>query len=342
MRAFLEKKGVSLSPKVYFIDALSYMALGLFSSLIIGLIIKTLGEQLPLPFVSSHMMEIGELAMNVIVWGGAIGVAVAYGLQAPPLVLFAALFSGALGAEAGGPAGAFIAALVSTETGKLISKETGLDIILTPFVTIVTGYIAGSFIGIPIGTFLQWFGGMINWATVQEPFLMGIVVSVLMGLALTAPISSLAISLMLSLEGIAAGAAAAGCAAQMIGFATISYKDNSFGGVIAQAIGTSMLQIGNVIRKPLVMIPPVVAGAIVGPMATTVFYLENNAAGAGMGTSGFVGQIMTIETMGWSGGVVTALLLTHFLIPFIVCLMMAFWFRNRKWIKPGDLAIESK
>lgn len=171
---------------------------------------------------------------------------------------------------------------------------------------------------------------------------MGVVISVLMGVALTAPISSLAISLMLSLEGIAAGAAAAGCAAQMIGFATLSYKDNSLGGVIAQAVGTSMLQIGNIIRKPVVMLPPVVAGAVVGPMATTVFHLENNAAGAGMGTSGFVGQIMTIQTMGWSNGVVMALSLTHFLMPIVVCFIMGVWFRKRKWIMPGDLVIESK
>ncbi|SIS52408.1 PTS transporter subunit IIC [Salimicrobium flavidum] len=342
MKDFLKKKDISLSPKVYFIDALSYMALGLFSSLIIGLIIQTIGEQLPLAFISDHLMRMGDLLMNVIVWGGAIGVAVAYGLKAPPLVLFAALFSGAIGAETGGPAGAFIAALVSTEIGKIISKETSLDIILTPFLTIVTGYTAGTLIGVPIGSFLQWFGEVINWATVQEPLLMGIVVSVLMGIALTAPISSLAISLMLSLDGIAAGAAAAGCAAQMISFATISYKDNSFGGIVAQAIGTSMLQIGNVIRKPIVLIPPVLAGAVAGPVATVVFTLENNAAGAGMGTSGLVGQIMTIETMGWSTSVGIALLVSHLLVPFTISVIVGVWFRKKQWIKPGDLAIESK
>ncbi|PBB05016.1 PTS transporter subunit IIC [Salimicrobium humidisoli] len=341
MRAYLEKKGVSLSPKIYFIDSLSYMALGLFSSLIIGLIIQTVGERMPLAFLSTHLIEMGDLLMNVLIWGGAIGVAVAYGLNAPPLVMFAALFSGALGAEAGGPAASFTAALISTELGKLISKETSLDIILTPLVTIVTGYTAGSLIGIPISAFLEGFGNIINWATVQEPVLMGILVSVLMGIALTAPISSLAISLMLSLEGVAAGAAAAGCAAQMISFAVLSYKDNTPGGIIAQAIGTSMLQIGNVIKKPVTMIPPVIAGAAVGPLATVVFTLENNAAGAGMGTSGFVGQIMTVETMGWSREVGIAILVTHFSVPIIVTIILGIWFRRKGWIKPGDLAIET-
>ena len=340
MKTFLQKKGVHISVHTYLITALSYMALGLFSSLIIGLIIKTIGEQIQMGPVSDAFIEMGAFAMDTKIWGGAIGAAIAYGLKAPPLVIFASLFSGALGAELGGPAGSYIAALFATEFGKLISKETKLDIILTPFLTIVVGYVMGSIVGPPIGQFMTGFGAVINWATNQQPLLMGVLVAVLMGLALTAPISSLAISLMLSLEGVAAGAATVGCAAQMIGFAVISYRDNGFGGFIAQGIGTSMLQIANVVKNPLIIIPPTIAGAILAPFATVWLQLENNAAGAGMGTSGFVGQIMTFQSMGFTWEVAGAMLVLHFIGPAVISLLVAFWFRKRGWIKSGDMKIE--
>src|SRR5690625_2579977 len=209
MKAFLQKKGVSLSPREYFITALSFMALGLFSSLIIGLIIKTTGEQQIvidyLPKIAEGLREMGAFAMDNKIMGGAIGVAIAYGLQAPPLVLFSALFAGAFGSELGGPAGSYVAALIATEMGKLVYETTRVDIIVTPFTTIFIGYTTGKFIGIPIQQGMLWLGEMINWSTTQKPVIMGIIVAVLMGWALTAPISSVAIAFMLSLDGLAAG-----------------------------------------------------------------------------------------------------------------------------------------
>lgn len=340
MRKFLERKGVTLSPREYFITALSYMALGLFSSLIIGLIIKTIGEQLVEKFgiqAASVLIDIGTLAMSLM--GPAIGAAIAFGLQAPPLVIFAAIITGAAGAELGGPAGSYVAALLSTEIGKVVSKETKLDIIITPFVTIATGYAVASFIGPHIQSFMEWFGNVIMWATDQRPFVMGILVAVLMGWALTAPISSLAIALMLDLNGLAAGAAAIGCAAQMIGFATSSYRENGLGGWMAQGIGTSMLQVANIVKNPLILIPPTVAGAVLAPFATVWLGLINNAPGAGMGTSGFVGQIMTFKTMGFSWGIFIQIVILHMIAPALISLGLSEWMRKMGWIKYGDMKI---
>ncbi|MCP3025343.1 PTS transporter subunit IIC [Halobacillus sp. A5] len=336
MKRFLEKKGIHISVHAYLITALSYMALGLFSSLIIGLIIQTIGNQLNIaPFI-----EMGSFAMESKIWGGAIGAAIAYGLKAPPLVIFAALFSGAYGAELGGPAGSYAAALIAAEFGKLISKETRIDIILTPFVTIVIGFTVGSFIGPPIDRFMTGFGQVINWATLQQPIIMGMVVAVLMGIALTAPISSLAIALMLSIDGLAAGAATVGCAAQMVGFAVISYRDNGIGGAIAQGIGTSMLQVANIVKNPIILVPPTIAGAVLAPVATVWLHFENNAAGAGMGTSGLVGQIMTFESLGFSWQVAGGILMLHFIGPAVISLLVAGWFKKKGWIKPGDMVID--
>lgn len=343
MRAFLNRKGVSLSPKEYFITALSYMALGLFSSLIIGLIIQTAGNQLDFEFVplaiQEALIEMGTFAMDPKITGGAIGVAIAYGLKAPPLVIFAALFSGAFGYDLGGPAGSYVTAVIATEAGKLIYKETRIDILLTPFVTIVTGFIVGAFIGPPINTFMVGLGDLIKWATAQQPFIMGIIVAVLMGWALTAPISSLAIALMLSLDGLAAGAAAVGCSAQMVGFAVASYRENGVGGALAQGIGTSMLQIANVLRKPIIILPPTIAGAILAPFATVWLEMVNNDLGAGMGTAGFVGQIMTFEAMGFSWDVLWMVLSLHIIGPAVIAWAVSEWFRKKEWIKPGDMKI---
>ncbi|MEQ6388731.1 PTS sugar transporter subunit IIC [Bacillaceae bacterium S4-13-58] len=335
MREFLKKKGVSLSPREYFITALSYMALGLFSSLIIGLIIETAGTQLNLP----ALQEMGAFAKDVKVWGGAIGVAIAYGLQAPPLVAFSALFAGAFGAVLGGPAGSYIAAVLAVEIGKLVSKSTKIDIILTPLVTISVGYFVGSTIGPGINRFMVWFGDIIKWATNQQPLIMGIVVAVLMGLALTAPISSAAIAIMLQLDGLAAGAAVIGCSAQMIGFAVSSYRENGFGGFLAQGIGTSMLQVANILKNPIILIPPTVAGAILGPIGIMMFQMETNAAGAGMGTSGLVGQIMTFQVMGFSWSVFWTVLSLHIIAPAVISLLLSEWLRKIGWIKLGDMKI---
>ncbi|MBO1002282.1 PTS transporter subunit IIC [Pseudogracilibacillus auburnensis] len=342
MKSYLQRKGISLSAREYFITALSYMALGLFSSLIIGLIMKTAGEQLEaLSFLSigSVLIEMGTFAMDSKIMGGAIGVAIAYGLKAPPLVLFSALFAGAFGAELGGPAGSYVAVVLATECGKLVYKLTRVDIIVTPFITIFIGFFTGKFIGIPINTFMIWFGEIINWSTTQRPFLMGILVAVLMGWALTAPISSVAIAFMLSLDGLAAGAAAIGCSAQMMGFAAASYRDNGIGGFLAQAIGTSMLQVPNILRKPVILIPPTIAGILLAPIGTAWLKMTNNTAGAGMGTSGLVGQIMAFETMGFTLPVFWQVLILHILAPAFISLMVTIIFRNLGWIKEGDMKI---
>jgi uncharacterized protein len=340
MITFLRKKGVTLSAKEYFITALSYMALGLFSTLIIGVIMKTLGSQFNIPF----LIESGSLAISLM--GPAIGVAVAYGLKAPPLVLFSALIAGTAGGSPelfnGGPAGSFVAALIATEIGKIVSKETKLDIIVTPFVTIVTGFFVAKFIGSGISNFMIGLGEVISFATEQRPFIMGIIVATVMGLALTAPISSVAIALMLQLDGIAAGAATVGCAAQMIGFATISYKENGVGGWIAQGIGTSMLQVANIVKNPLIIIPPTIAGIILSPFATLGLLgvrMINNPPGAGMGTSGFVGQIMTFTTMGFTITVLISIIILHIVGPAIISLVVSNWMRSKGYIKPGDLKI---
>lgn len=335
MRKFLKKKGVSLSIREYLITALSYMALGLFSTLIIGLIIKTIGEKLEI----TSFIEMGSFAMDTKIMGGAIGVAIAYGLKAPPLVLFSTLFAGAFGAELGGPAGSYLTALLACELGKVVYKTTRIDILITPFVTICVGFFTGKFIGPPINAFMIWFGEIINWSTAQQPLIMGILVAVLMGWALTAPISSLAIAIMLSLDGLAAGAATIGCAAQMMGFAAASYRENGFGGFLAQGIGTSMLQVANIIQKPVIILPPTIAGAVLAPFATIWLKLENNALGAGMGTSGFVGEIMTFETMGFSISLLWIMLVLHIIAPALLSWVLAEWFRRMGWIQPGDMKI---
>jgi len=342
VRDFLHKKGVTLSLRDYFITALSYMALGLFSSLIMGLIMKTAGEQLEaLSFVSIGLQfqEMGSYAMDNKIMGGAIGVAIAYGLKAPPLVLFSALFAGAFGAELGGPAGSYVAVIFATEIGKIVYGSTRVDIIVTPFVTILIGFVTGKLIGVPINTFMVWFGEIINWSTTQHPFVMGIIVAVLMGWALTAPISSVAIAFMLSLDGLAAGAAAIGCSAQMMGFAVTSYRDNGFGGFLAQAIGTSMLQVSNIIKNPAILIPPTIAGIILAPIGTVMLNMTNNTAGAGMGTSGLVGQIMAFETMGFTMEVFWMVLIIHVIAPAIISIVFAVILRKLGWIKQGDMKI---
>lgn len=334
MRAFLEKKGIDLSWRTYLITALSHMALGLFASLIIGLIMRTIGEQLNIAFFE----EVGSLAMSLM--GPAIGVAVAFGLKAPRLVLFAAIVSGAAGAQLGGPAGSFVAAVISTELGKLVSQETKLDIIVTPFVTIVTGFLSASFIGPWIQTGMQQFGQLIMWGTEQQPILMGVVVATLMGVALTAPISSAALAIMLELEGVAAGAATVGCAAQMVGFAASSFRENGWSGLIALGLGTSMLQVPNIVKNPYILIPPTVAGALLAPIATVGFGMTNLPAGAGMGTSGLVGPIMTFTDMGFSSSVLVAVVLLHLIGPALVSVIVSEWMRKRGHIRFGDMKIE--
>ncbi|WP_290779204.1 PTS transporter subunit IIC [Exiguobacterium sp. UBA5002] len=334
-----KQKGISLSPKVYFITVLSYMALGLFSSLIMGLIIRTIGEGLVDRGVEAKfLIQLGEQAIALT--GPAIGVAVAFALEAPLLILFAAVAVGAFGYEAGGPAGSYIATLLATEVGKLVSKTTRLDILLTPFVTLLAGFVAGRYAGKWIGKGMTDLGELIHWGTEREPLFMGIFVATVMGLALTAPISSAALGIMLGLDGLAAGAATIGCAAQMIGFGVISYRDNGIGGVVAQGIGTSMLQVGNIIRNPWILLPPTVAGAILAPFATVLLMLESNPEGSGMGTSGFVGPLMLLKTMGFETEYYLAVAVLCFLAPGIISYFIYRILRRLGRIQDGDLKIE--
>ena len=336
MLSFFKKKGVDLSLKTYLVTALSYMALGLFSSLIIGLIIRTAGQQAGIEI----MIQMGQMAMDLM--GPAIGVAIAYGLKAPPLVLFSAAVAGAFGADSGGPAGAYVAALLAAEIGKLIAGSTRIDIILTPLVTIIVGFFAAEYLGVFIDQGLVAFGELVNWAVDQQPLWMGILVAALMGLALTAPISSAAIAIMIGLDGLAAGAATVGCSAQMIGFGVSSFRENGVGGLIAQGVGTSMLQIGNVLKHPLILIPPTVAGIVLAPFSTLLFQLQNTPEGAGMGTAGFVGQIFTFTSMGFSWEILGAVLALHVIGPIILCLLISEWMRKKNLIQFGDMTLRSE
>ncbi len=280
---FLKRKQVNISVQTYLIDALGAMAFGLFASLLVGTIFSTLGQRTHIQFFEI----ISSYAKSAT--GAALGVSIAYALKAPQLVLFSAATVGIAGNDLGGPVGALIATILAVELGKLISKETPVDILLTPAVTIISGAFAARFVGPGVSAFMSAFGNLVKTATVMQPFFMGILVSALIGVALTLPISSAAICIMLGLDGLAGGAATAGCCAQMIGFAVLSFSENKWGGLLAQGLGTSMLQMGNIVRNPRIWIAPTLASMITGPVSTVIFKLENIPEGAGMGTCGMVG-----------------------------------------------------
>ncbi|MDP0488611.1 MAG: PTS sugar transporter subunit IIC [Fusobacterium sp. JB020] len=334
IRAFLEKKDVKISVERYLIKAMSNMAMGLFASLLVGTILKTVGLKFGIEYL---VKDVAPMAMQMT--GAAIGVAVAYGLNAPPLVLFASTITGASGNALGGPACAFIATIVGVEIGKLISKETKIDVILTPAFTIISGMLIGTAIGPIISKAMWTFGEVIMRATELQPFYMGIFVSVLVGIALTLPISSAAICMMLSLGGIAAGAATVGCCSQMIGFAVISFRENGWGGFFAQGLGTSMLQMSNIIKNWKIWIPSILTSAILGPIATIVFKMENSPLGAGMGTSGLVGQVTTVSVMDKGPSIYVIILFLHFILPGVISLIIAEFMRKKNWIKEGDLRL---
>ncbi|MGR6981973.1 PTS transporter subunit IIC [Testudinibacter sp. P27/CKL/0425] len=335
IRAFLQRQNIQFNLKRYAIDALNFMALGLFSSLIIGLILKNIGAWIDLPW----LVEVGTQAQKAM--GAAIGVGVAYALQAPPLVLLSSTITGLTGAALGGPVGCFLAAAVGAEFGKLVSKVTVIDIIVTPAITLCAGVATAQLLGSPIAALMTQIGDFIIWSVELQPLLMGMVVSVAMGILLTLPISSAAIAISLSLSGLAAGAATVGCCCQMVGFACMSFKENRWGGLLSQGLGTSMLQMPNIIRNPKIWLPPIIASALLGPVATLAYQMSNIPSGAGMGTSGLVGQIGTIEAMGASGKVWFAIILLHFVMPAILTLMIATAFRRKGWIKDGDLKLHS-
>ena len=334
VKQFLAARNIEFSVRRYGVDALNFMALGLFSSLIVGLILKTIGAWADLPW----LVAVGMQAQGVM--GAAIGVGVAYALKAPPLVLLASVATGTAGAALGGPVGCFIAAAVGAECGKLVSKTTPVDIIVTPAVTLMAGVAVAQFIGPAIAAMMTEIGALIMWAVELQPLLMGMVVAVLMGIILTLPISSAAIAIALSLSGLAAGAATVGCCAQMVGFAVMSFKENRWAGLLSQGLGTSMLQMPNIVKNPKIWIPPIVASAILGPVATLGFKMSNIPSGAGMGTSGLVGQVGTINAMGNAPSVWLAIGLLHFVLPALITLAVAMLLRKKGWIKEGDLKLD--
>ena len=337
MKKYLDEQGITLSPKVYFIDALGAMAFGLFASLLVGTILNSIGNTFNIPFLSERIWPLVGQAT-----GAAIAVSIAYALKAPNLILFASTIVGLGAYELGGPVGVYIATIFGVEFGKLVSKRTKLDIIITPALTILVGVLVGDLIGPGVSAFMTGLGNIIMRATELQPFLMGIVVAVLVGITLTLPISSAAICMMLGLSGIAGGAATVGCAAQMIGFAVISYKDNGMQGLLAQGIGTSMFQVPNIIKNPWIALPPTLAGAILGPVSTLIFKMENTPLGSGMGTSGLVGQISTLNAMAGARSISVLLiqiLFLHFILPALLSYIIYKIMYKRELIRDNDMKI---
>ncbi len=364
LRAFLKRKDIVFSAKRYFIDAMGAMAQGLFCTLLVGTILNTIGQQFHIEFLNAVIVTIGkgDGAVHYTIGGlcsamvgPGMAVAIAGALKAPPLVLFSLIpvgFATNYMGGAGGPLAVLFVAIVAAELGKAVSKETKIDILVTPIVTVLVGVGFAALIAAPVGTAASAVGQAIMWATELQPFFMGIIVSVVIGVALTLPISSAAICAALGLTGLAGGAAVAGCCAQMVGFAVMSFRENRWGGLAAQGLGTSMLQMGNIVRNPRIWIPPTLAAAITGPVATCLFRLEMNGApvSSGMGTCGLVGQIgvytgwvndvasgakAAVTGMDWLG-----LVLISFVLPAVLTWLIAIPLRKWGWIKDGNLKLD--
>ena len=317
-----------------FIDGLSGMALGLFSTLIVGTIIQQIGNLIG-GNIGDMLFIMGKMAAAMTgMTGGFASKILAGSLLVDGSVVLAG---------PGEPLGAFVAAFAGIELGHLVSGKTKVDILVTPIVTIVTGCAVGLIVGPPISKFMTGLGAIINWGTEQQPFIMGIVVSVLMGMILTLPISSAALGIILNLSGLAAGAATIGCCCNMVGFAVASYRENKVAGLLAQGIGTSMLQVPNIVRKPIIWIPAIVSSAVLGPVSTMLVKMTSNATGSGMGTAGFVGQIMSYQTMAPEiGGTMTMIIIVVFqiVLPAVITLAVSEFMRKKGWIKDGDMKLE--
>ena len=325
--------------KTYIVDALSFMAMGLFCSLILGLIIKQIALIPGLDFLK----DIALLLQSAPVVGGSIGMAIAFGLKRAPLVTISSVAVGALGYQFGGPIGAYLASVVGIEAGSLVSKRTPVDIIVTPLVAVVAGGLFAKYCCVPINEWVMSLGEVINRATMLNPFIMGVVVSVSVGCLLTLPISSAALCISIGIGGLAAGAATAGCCAQMIGFAFISYKDNGVGGLVSQGLGTSMLQIGNIARKPVIWLAPTLASAILGPISTMWLKMTNNAAGAGMGTAGLVGPLGCWDSMAPTTDhsiLLAEIIGLYFIAPAVLSLFFHCIMKRLGWIKDGDMKLK--
>lgn len=337
MKQFLQKKDIQISSKRYFIDAMGAMAYGLFATLLVGTILKTIGEEFNIPFFNEVIWPFANQAT-----GPVIALAIAYSLRAPQLVLFSSAVVGVAAYQLGGPLGVFIASIIAVEIGKAVSGETKIDIVITPIVTVLAGVTLAQWVGPSVNQVMQWIGQVIVISTEANPLIMGIVVSVIVGMVLTLPISSAALCLMLQLDGLAAGAATIGCCAQMIGFATISYKDNGLKGILAQGIGTSMLQMPNIYRNWKIWIPPILTAAILGPIAILFFDIQNTALESGMGSCGFVGQIGTFNAMKTSYStsyILCAILFLQILLPMILSFVIYYIMKKKKWIKDGDMRL---
>lgn len=342
-----------------FIEGLSAMAQGLFATLIIGTIIQQIGNLIPGQLGTLVFMA-GKVAASLT--GAGIGAALAFRFKESTLVVVSAATTGMMGAFAGNvlagkvlvdgamvyagpgePLGAFLAAYVGIFFGHIVAGKTKIDILITPIVTIGTGSFVGILLGPPISRFMAWLGSLINWGTEQQPFLMGVVVSVLMGMILTLPISSAALGIILNLSGLAAGAATIGCCCNMVGFAVASYRENKLGGLLAQGIGTSMLQVPNIVKKPIIWLPAILSSAILGPVGTMIFHMTSNATGSGMGTAGLVGQIMTWQNMIQTEPAATVLIkifIIQIILPAIVTLSISEYMRKKGWIKNGDMKLD--
>lgn len=364
VKGFLKRKNIVISAKRYGIDALGAMAQGLFCSLLIGTILNTIGTQFHIGFLTAQVITINGVGYTIgglasFMSGSAMAVAIGYALQAPPMVLFSLVTVGyacnALGG-AGGPLAVLFVAIIAAEVGKAVSKETKVDILVTPIVTILVGVGAAWVIAPPIGGAASAFGQLIMRTTELQPFWMGMLVSVLVGIALTLPISSAAICSVLGLTGLAGGAAVAGCCANMVGFAVLSFRENRWGGLVSQGIGTSMLQMPNIVKNPRIWLPAILASAVTGPLATCFFHLEMNGdpINSGMGTCGLCGQlgvwtgwVAPSETALANGAAAIAptafdwagLILISFVLPAVLTWLFGLFFRRIGWIKPGDLTL---
>jgi len=342
-----------------FIEAMGGMTFGLFATLVIGTIIKQIGSYLP-ESISPLVITVGSIATGLL--GAGIGAGVALKLKAPVLVLISAMVVGLIGGFSpsilsgaiiqegalhlvgpGEPLGAFIGSYVAIELGLKISGKTKLDVVLTPLLCIGIGALVGLLVGPPISTVMLEIGHFINWATVQQPLIMGVIIAVVMGLIITGPLSSAAIAIVLQMGGLAAGAATIGCAAHMVGFAVSSFKENGLGGLVAQGIGTSMLQLPNVMKKPIVALPVVLTGAILAPIGIIFFNFANNPTGAGMGTAGLVGPLMAFQTMTetMSAPIVIAKIIVFlFIAPALLSWLITEIMRKKGLINDGDLKID--
>lgn len=337
MKNFLLKKDIQISAKRYFIDAMGAMAYGLFATLLVGTILKTIGEELDISFLTDIVWPVANQAT-----GPAIALAIAYSLRAPQLVLFSSAVIGIAAYQLGGPLGVFIATIVAVEVGKMVAGETRIDIVITPIITVLVGVILAQIIGPSVQQMMKWIGEIIIFSTDSNPVIMGVVIAVIVGMVLTLPISSAALCLMLELDGSAAGAATIGCCAQMIGFATISFKDNGLKGVLAQGLGTSMLQVPNIYKNWKIWIPPTLASAIIGPIAIIYFNMENTALESGMGSCGLVGQIGTFNAMKSkydTSYILTSILILQIIAPAIISYLIYIFMKKKNWIKDGDMKL---